>query len=923
MTVLETIRKLQHEDEGTARVLLELALYEAVCDEADRVRPQLDAEVAKALHRNAARGLVQLAQQPVSKASIALADQLVEIVEISKDDWDATEHPRSRDDGRFVPKSGKIRRGILNALGFATQNKDADMETKAHGALGSWAGPEANNYTRLRSLGQGLVATNDPNARPAGTVLRLIGDIGPEAQKHLEPGIRRTAYRYRGTERRPDPEMQKACAALVDQLQGPGQDQARLKMTSDFGVSQLVGQIPDRDAAAISLAAGKMPPSVGLMFDSRGRVVSEAMGFNGDHYLPFDLKNLKRLHGGSYVRTRTTGGLTDEDIYTGLMTGARHITVVSNSGVFTLEFDKDLRGGRRYSDKARQMVDRYARLVGAIGSGKLYQNKLPQEEVARLRASALKAAGNNAEKAGPLFRQKLQEAQSAAAFLGPDDDDLMAQAEAAVDKDPTKRAGAGYERAVKEEFNALRAKQFETTVRQYKLDGEGYKAALTSLKTEFPYFIRRTTYLPLQEYGQSRNLAGFGPDSPRRPRGGSDMGYTVRGGLDAQNRGVKDAEGKTRILGAPAKPKGHGAETTTPPAAGGGSGGGGTGTTPTPGGGGGSAVSGDLGEALGGAAKERTGDLSEALQLSLQARTGGVDSENWVDPFPDDDENVILGRSGQAWAKWAHDNHGKSWPQIAKWLATDAPVEHIDAALKAVDHVQTGIAHDDAAKARFTGFDKAKETLEAIRKLRKPFRDGEFSPTLEPEVGETDPQAHPDVLALGADKDKILEYATASGNEQKTGPGDFAGQWQEAGATDEQIRAQIVQAAARIRKLRDLADGKPVMGLDKDDPEVQAEASELASMGDDAPAAQAVANMHIGWSLLRLAQVVGSTQGTGAAVPFEQPAQEPGTPGPVAMRDSTASRLVLHSPDSPVAKAVQAALRPSPSLRRVRLPASR
>jgi hypothetical protein len=40
-----------------------------------------------------------------------------------------------------------------------------------------------------------------------------------------------------------------------------------------------------------------------VIIDADGDVVSQAVGFSDDHYLPFDLANLTRLRGGQYVRT--------------------------------------------------------------------------------------------------------------------------------------------------------------------------------------------------------------------------------------------------------------------------------------------------------------------------------------------------------------------------------------------------------------------------------------------------------------------------------------------------------------------------------------------------------------------------------------------------------------------------------------------
>ena len=81
------------------------------------------------------------------------------------------------------------------------------------------------------------------------------------------------------------------------------------------------------------------------------------------------------------------------------------------------------------------------------------------------------------------------------------------------------------------------------------------------------------------------------------------------------------------------------------------------------------------------------------------------------------------------------------------------------------------------------------------------------------------------------------------------------------------------------------------------------------------PDAQAVADLHRAHGLLRLRQIMeatGTLEVTGSRHPF------------VKGDSSTPSRLVWHSPSSPAAVALSKALSSAhPSLRRVRLPASR
>ncbi len=131
------------------------------------------------------------------------------------------------------------------------------------------------------------------------------------------------------------------------------------------------GRLPSPELSTLQRKSGIIPPSEGVIIDKNGKIVIQAVGFGDDHYLPFNMKNLTKLKGGQYIRTRSFGGPTTEDIYTGLVAGASSVTVVSHSGVFTVTFDDSLRGARRYNDKAARMVGRYAHLLDAVRSGKV------------------------------------------------------------------------------------------------------------------------------------------------------------------------------------------------------------------------------------------------------------------------------------------------------------------------------------------------------------------------------------------------------------------------------------------------------------------------------------------------------------------------------------------------------------------------
>lgn len=604
--LVQTVAKACAGDEGTAQVLVRMALYDALCADVDELRPEIEAAVSKVLSREAARGLQALAKRDITPETAKAAEQLWALVKIGK----AADDPRTPywdargEGGRFVSGSG--RRGLADGLKMLTAGRGQDsLETRAEPALRNLVGQQATTYSRARVVGNALTAVDSPETRALGTLARVVGEIGPEAQAALEPGIRRAAYRYRGTERRPDVATQRTSALLAEFAEngagdmspakqealirfqqelsasnagdtmsaagmrggprrevlseaaaalataqaatesGLSPDQVRLDAVGTYGVLKLRKQVPDLKVAELSLASGKMPPSLGLLMDADGRVVSESMGFNGDHYLPFDLKNLKALKGGQYVRTRTSGGPTDEDIYTGLLTGARQIEVVSNSGVFKVEFDPDLRGGRRYSDKARQMVDRYAKLVATIEGGDFEKTPMSRERLAELKEQAIaQATGSdgrvNIEMAEAGLKTLQAEAIRADRFNEVDEDALMDQArQIAISEykqglrdSPNKPRVSNRTmlQTQKDVFNELKTKAYKDRQQRYQADGEGYEAALKALKQEFPYFVRRTEFTPLGEYLIERKQLSPAEKIPGNR--GKDKGYTPRRGLD-------------------------------------------------------------------------------------------------------------------------------------------------------------------------------------------------------------------------------------------------------------------------------------------------------------------------------------------------------------------------------------------------------
>lgn len=392
-------------------------------------------------------------------------------------------------------------------------------------------GTNARTYRRVGQASALLGAVNhSPQAQIASQLGQFVGEFGPEAEKVLGPHVRRTAYRYRGIEKNPDKELLttarqitegQATAHLRDaRLNVHRMGEARAQAIRDItpeakivgaertGILYFQQKLPDINLSELQRKSGKIPPSEGIIIDAKGNIVAQAVGYADDHYLPFNLRNLAPLQGGSYVRSRTTGGLTTEDIYTGLLSGARSVTVVSHSGVFTISFKDDFRGGRRYSDKAHSMVQRYAKTLDAVKSGQVVREKMPPEVRAEIREETeneVRGLGYTRQEIENIVRQRTENYQAAPGLRASELESLARQAEEAYPDNSRKRA---------QMYNEMLENAEEKKLSRYfKLDGQGYAAAMRALKEQYPYFIDDVSY------ATKREVKGWGSD-PKTPEPG-------------------------------------------------------------------------------------------------------------------------------------------------------------------------------------------------------------------------------------------------------------------------------------------------------------------------------------------------------------------------------------------------------------------
>lgn len=241
-----------------------------------------------------------------------------------------------------------------------------------------------------------------PKLKMALAVGEHVGRYGPEAQKVIGPTADKAAYRYRGTERALPEPLHNSIAQLStldvgDKSWYLAHGNAKPDGTLPAGgwnpsgvLLRLREMLPSADLNNLHLKSGAVPPSRGVVFDKDGKASVLAVGYGDDHYLPFNLRgrSFRAMRGGEYLRTRTFGGPTTEDVYASLIGGARRFAVVSHNGVFTVDYAEDLKGGKRFNDNAARMVARYGYLLDAVKSEQVTTGGIAASRRAELKARA-------------------------------------------------------------------------------------------------------------------------------------------------------------------------------------------------------------------------------------------------------------------------------------------------------------------------------------------------------------------------------------------------------------------------------------------------------------------------------------------------------------------------------------------------------
>ena len=248
------------------------------------------------------------------------------------------------------------------------------------------------------------------------------------------------------------------------------------------------------------------------------------------------------------------GGLTSEDIYTGLISGARQVTVTSRSGTYTMTFEPDFRGGRRHSDKARRMTRRYEQLLDAVQSQQVDrididpEMRLQIENEVKEEMPVGSGSGWRRSDQQDAIRERIDEFK--------ENPYITEQDEKRADAIINARAHGASE----PERAKIRAQVMDDLMDQketkFRLNSAGYKAALDALQEQFPYYISKPRWTPPKDAEKKIDTAldrGYVEPGRNRPTSAKAGLYgTVKGKsgkFSAAEADYQGARGRLRAVG--------------------------------------------------------------------------------------------------------------------------------------------------------------------------------------------------------------------------------------------------------------------------------------------------------------------------------------------------------------------------------------
>lgn len=206
------------------------------------------------------------------------------------------------------------------------------------------------SFLHESSIGQGIVAVADYFSKKGSKLqfaAKAIAEFGPVAGARIAYSY----FRYGGYDVPMKQEGNRVVTEMGDTLPKP----TSAADTRNWAIKALQKRLPSREADD----SGAEPPSEGFLIDRSGNVLAHAVGRGNDHFLPFSVKHLRKMRkteGAEYVRRRMFGGPTIEDLHAAMMMGADKLTVVSNSGTYTVGLS-----GRSHGIKMEhmQILQRY------------------------------------------------------------------------------------------------------------------------------------------------------------------------------------------------------------------------------------------------------------------------------------------------------------------------------------------------------------------------------------------------------------------------------------------------------------------------------------------------------------------------------------------------------------------------------------
>lgn len=450
----------------------------------------------------------------------------------------------------LVPEAGDRRNEFtINGQNYNIRNpgrKIFGSENKSRYKTSADETRANNSLNRIGQAGEFLDASGlsnlDNRIKGAAKAAQFVGDYGPEAERFMEPGIKRAMYRYQGTEKQPDKALLGALSADTKSASSPEDARDRVMIpryettVTPRGYEEVPvpskflrywqNQLPDVELLELQLSSGAIAPSEGVILDSTGKPVAQAVGSSDDHYLPFNLKHMGKAKGGEYVRTRTVGGLTSEDIDGGIIGGANAATVVSHSGIFTIEFNKP---GKSLMKKAKRvkMRNRYEHLIDSLASERVLLGAIPPDRKQEIRNQVAEEIPGNTSGIEQMKKDRVKELEAIEQqHPRPSQNQkdqwteefMMNQGEQWTDRDGqglgveelrnqmTLKTGKalsdeemiaemGQEKRYKN-FMDYKTREYESKLGPLKNNGEGYFKAMKALKEQFPYDIKEVRWTP-------------------------------------------------------------------------------------------------------------------------------------------------------------------------------------------------------------------------------------------------------------------------------------------------------------------------------------------------------------------------------------------------------------------------------------------